>query len=56
MNLMTSEARVVANACAANPLALAVPCHRVTGSDGEFAGYRFGLKRKRELISKEAMA
>jgi methylated-DNA-[protein]-cysteine S-methyltransferase/AraC family transcriptional regulator of adaptative response/methylated-DNA-[protein]-cysteine methyltransferase len=49
-------ARVVANACAANPLALAVPCHRVIRSDGDLAGYRWGLERKRELIEKEAVA
>jgi len=49
-------ARVVANACAANPLALAVPCHRVVRSDGELAGYRWGTERKREVLEKEAMA
>lgn len=47
-------ARVVGNACAANPLALAIPCHRVVRSDGKLAGYRCGLERKRELIEKEA--
>jgi AraC family transcriptional regulator, regulatory protein of adaptative response / methylated-DNA-[protein]-cysteine methyltransferase len=46
-------ARVVANACAANPIALAVPCHRVIRADGELAGYRWGIERKRELIEKE---
>lgn len=49
-------ARVVANACAANPLALVIPCHRVVRSDGTLAGYRWGLERKRELIEKEAVA
>jgi methylated-DNA-[protein]-cysteine S-methyltransferase/AraC family transcriptional regulator of adaptative response/methylated-DNA-[protein]-cysteine methyltransferase len=49
-------ARVVANACAANPIALAVPCHRVIRTDGELAGYRWGIERKRDLIEKEAMA
>jgi len=49
-------ARVVANACAANPLALAVPCHRVIRSDGNLAGYRWGIERKREMIEKEAAA
>jgi AraC family transcriptional regulator, regulatory protein of adaptative response / methylated-DNA-[protein]-cysteine methyltransferase len=49
-------ARVVANACAANPLALLIPCHRVVRSDGKLAGYRWGLERKRELIEKEAVA
>jgi methylated-DNA-[protein]-cysteine S-methyltransferase/AraC family transcriptional regulator of adaptative response/methylated-DNA-[protein]-cysteine methyltransferase len=49
-------ARVVANACAANMLALVIPCHRVVCSDGTLAGYRWGLERKRELIEKEAVA
>jgi AraC family transcriptional regulator of adaptative response/methylated-DNA-[protein]-cysteine methyltransferase len=49
-------ARVVANACAANPIALAVPCHRVIRADGELAGYRWGIGRKRELLRKEAEA
>ena len=47
---------VVANACAANPIALAVPCHRVIRTDGEHAGYRWGIERKRDLIEKEALA
>jgi AraC family transcriptional regulator of adaptative response/methylated-DNA-[protein]-cysteine methyltransferase len=46
-------ARVVGNACAANPLALAIPCHRVIRSDGKLAGYRWGLERKRELLARE---
>jgi AraC family transcriptional regulator, regulatory protein of adaptative response / methylated-DNA-[protein]-cysteine methyltransferase len=49
-------ARVVANACAANPIALAVPCHRVVRTDGELAGCRWGSERKRDLIEKEAQA
>ena len=49
-------ARVVANACAANPIALAIPCHRVIRADGELAGYRWGIERKRDLIEKEALA
>jgi methylated-DNA-[protein]-cysteine S-methyltransferase/AraC family transcriptional regulator of adaptative response/methylated-DNA-[protein]-cysteine methyltransferase len=49
-------ARVVANACAANPIALAVPCHRVIRTVGELAGYRWGIERKRDLIEKEALA
>lgn len=49
-------ARVVANACAANPIALAVPCHRVIRTDGELAGYRWGIERKCDLIEKEAQA
>jgi AraC family transcriptional regulator of adaptative response/methylated-DNA-[protein]-cysteine methyltransferase len=49
-------ARIVANACAANPLALVIPCHRVICDDGELAGYRWGLERKRELLEREAGA
>jgi O-6-methylguanine DNA methyltransferase len=48
--------RAVASACAANPIALAIPCHRVVRSDGGLAGYRWGIERKRELIKKEAMS
>ena len=47
-------ARAVASACAANALALAVPCHRVVRSDGSLFGYRWGVERKRALIDKEA--
>ncbi len=46
--------RAVANACAANPLAVAIPCHRVVRSDGRLAGYRWGLARKRALLEQEA--
>lgn len=49
-------ARIVANACDANPLALVIPCHRVIRADGELAGYRWGIERKRELLEKEANA
>jgi O-6-methylguanine DNA methyltransferase len=48
--------RAVARACAANRIALAIPCHRVVGSGGDLCGYRWGLERKRELIKMEAMA
>jgi O-6-methylguanine DNA methyltransferase len=47
--------RAVAGACAANPIALAIPCHRVLCSSGDLAAYRWGIERKRELIRKEAM-
>lgn len=48
--------RAVANACAANPIALAIPCHRVVRKSGDLAGYRWGIERKRELIRREAKA
>jgi methylated-DNA-[protein]-cysteine S-methyltransferase/AraC family transcriptional regulator of adaptative response/methylated-DNA-[protein]-cysteine methyltransferase len=48
--------RTVASACAANPIALAIPCHRVVRANGDLAGYRWGIERKRALIQKEAMA
>lgn len=49
-------AREVAAACAANPLAVAVPCHRVMKSDGSLSGYRWGVARKRALLASEAHA
>lgn len=45
--------RAVARSCAENPLALAVPCHRVIASNGSLAGYRWGLERKRALLDRE---
>lgn len=45
--------RAVARACAANPLAVAVPCHRVVRTDGGLSGYRWGVARKRELLARE---
>jgi AraC family transcriptional regulator of adaptative response/methylated-DNA-[protein]-cysteine methyltransferase len=45
--------RAVAGACAANRLAVAVPCHRVIGGDGALAGYRWGVARKRALLERE---
>lgn len=46
--------RAVAGACAANPLAIAIPCHRVVRTDGGLGGYRWGLERKRTLLDREA--
>lgn len=48
--------RAVAGACAANPLAVAIPCHRVVRNDGGLAGYRWGIERKRALLEREAEA
>jgi AraC family transcriptional regulator of adaptative response/methylated-DNA-[protein]-cysteine methyltransferase len=46
-------AKEVGEACAANPLAVAVPCHRVVRKDGGLAGYRWGVRRKRALLELE---
>ena len=53
---MTATAQDVGAACAANRIAIAVPCHRVVKSDGSISGYRWGVRRKRRLINMEGVA
>lgn len=51
--LGTRDARDVTGAIASNPIAVLVPCHRVIKKDGSISGYRWGVKRKRELLARE---
>jgi AraC family transcriptional regulator of adaptative response/methylated-DNA-[protein]-cysteine methyltransferase len=48
-----SAVRAVANACASNPVAVLVPCHRIVRTDGSMGGYRWGMERKKQLLEME---
>jgi AraC family transcriptional regulator of adaptative response/methylated-DNA-[protein]-cysteine methyltransferase len=50
---LTATAQEVGAACAANVLAVAIPCHRVLKADGSISGYRWGVRRKRKLLDRE---
>ena len=52
---IAATAQDVGAACAANRIAVAIPCHRVVKSDGSISGYRWGVQRKRRLINKEGV-
>jgi AraC family transcriptional regulator of adaptative response/methylated-DNA-[protein]-cysteine methyltransferase len=49
-------ARAVAHACATNPVAIAIPCHRVVRENGDYGGYRWGTERKRRLLLQESQS
>ncbi len=51
---LPSASRAVGRACATNPVALLIPCHRVTREDGSLSGYRWGMERKAKLLTAEA--
>jgi AraC family transcriptional regulator of adaptative response/methylated-DNA-[protein]-cysteine methyltransferase len=53
---MPKATRAVARACATNPVAIAIPCHRVVRQDGDMGGYRWGIERKEQLLAMEKEA
>ena len=53
---MPKATRAIARACATNPVAVAIPCHRVVRQDGELGGYRWGVERKEQLLALEKQA